>query len=189
MISRLTLWRCFPWDPVASEGEPFSPSHLSRGQTAGRFDLNDDPPVRYLAESPIHAVGEALAEFRGSSFRASYLIKLHQTLALVEVIVGSKLLERVADCTNPEVLHILHLRPDELAHHDRRITQAIARRLHDEQYAGLRWWSSITGAWHSTVLFTDREERGTVRFGTPEPLTADHPSVVAALPILGIRRR
>jgi len=169
-------------------GEPFSASYLGAGQTAGRFDLHDDPPVRYLAESPIHAVGEMLAEFRGSAFRASYLIKLRHTLALGEVFVSSALLEQVADCTNPDLLQTLHLRPDELAHHDRVVTQAIARRLHDEQYAGLRWWSSLTGAWHTTVLFTDREERGMVTFGTPEPLTLGQPAVVAALPILGIRR-
>jgi hypothetical protein len=188
VTSRLTLWRCFPWDPLAPEGEPFSASYLGAGQTVGRFDLHDEPPVRYLGESAIHAVGEALAEFRGSTFRPSYLIKLHRRLALVEVSIASVLFDRVADCTNPKVLQALHLGPDELAHHDRRVTQAIARRLHSEQFAGLRWWSSITGAWHTTVLFTDREGRGMVRFGAPVPLVADHPAVVELLPVLGIPR-
>ena len=184
-----TLWRCFPWDPAAPAGEPFSPGYLFPGQTEGRFDLHDDPPVRYLAESTTHALGEALAEFRGSEFRPSYLIKLRHTLALVEVLAAPALLDRVADCTDPEVLKTLHLRPDEFAHHDRKVTQAVARRLHSAHYAGLRWWSSITGAWHTTVIFTDREERGMITFGTPEPLTPDHPAVGQALPILGIRHR
>jgi hypothetical protein len=83
----------------------------------------------------------------------------------------------------------IRLRPDELAHHDRRTTQAIARRLYLQRHAGLRWWSSLTGAWHSTVVFTDREAPGDVRFGAPERLTLEHPAVLAALPILGIRRR
>jgi len=48
------------------------------------------------------------------------------------------------------VLSALGLRPDDLAHHDRAITQAIARRLH------------AIGAWHTTVLFIDRERAGEV---------------------------
>lgn len=189
MSAPLTLWRCFPWDAPAPAGEPFSPAYVTTGQTVGRFDLHDAPPVRYLAESAVHAVGEALAEFRGTDFRTSYLIKLRRPLAVVPVVLTAALLRRIPDCTDPVVLQALQLRPDQLAHHDRRTTQAIAQRLYSEQYAGLRWWSSLTGAWHTTVLFTDRAARGQVKFGTPEPLTRDHPAVVAALPILGIRRR
>jgi len=48
------------------------------------------------------------------------------------------------------VLSALGLRPDDLAHHDRAITQAIARRLH------------ALGAWHTTVVFIDRERAGEV---------------------------
>ena len=57
------LWRCFPWDRDAAAGAPYSASYLTPGQTAGRFDLQDHPPVRYLAESADHAIGEVLAPF------------------------------------------------------------------------------------------------------------------------------
>jgi hypothetical protein len=79
-----------------------------------------------------------------------------------------------------------------LAHHDRTVTQGIARRLHDmigqtHAYTGLRWWSALTGAWHTTVVFTDRESPGDLRWGVPRPLTRDDPAVVRALSVLGVR--
>lgn len=182
-----TLWRCFPWDPAAPEGAPFSPSYVAPGQTVGRFDLHDRPPVRYFAESPVHAIGEALAAFRGTRFRDAHLKRLGQLLAIVEVTVDGRVLGRVPDCTDPTVLAKLGLRPDQLAHHDRRVTQAVARQLNARGERGLRWWSALTGAWHTTVLFMDRVATRRIVFGAPEVLSATHPMVQAALPILGIR--
>lgn len=125
-----TLWRCFPWDPEAADGKPFSSRYLVPGQSVGRFDLRDRPPVRYLAELPEHAIGEALAPFRGTRFHASYLRQAGHRLAMVEVTLAGALVDRIPDCSDPEVLTRLGIRPDDLAHHDRTLTQAIARRLH-----------------------------------------------------------
>jgi hypothetical protein len=190
-VAARRAWRCFPWDPRAVEGAPFSASHLVPGQTVGRFDLGDRPPVRYLAESPDHAIGETLAAFRGTTFDASYLRQRGHALALVEVTLADALVARIPDCTDPDVLVALGIRPDALAHHDRTRTQALARRLHDraDAPAGLRWWSALTGAWHTTIVFTDRERAGEVVFGQPEPLTADDPALVRTLSMLGIRVR
>ena len=187
-------WRCFPWDPDARSGAPFSAPYLVPGQTVGRFDLHDRPPVRYLAESPEHALGETLAAFRGTTFRPAYLRQRGHALALVEVTLSPTLVGRIADCTDPAVLAALALRPDDLAHHDRTLTQAIARRLHERGAAtgapaGLRWWSALTGAWHTTVVFTDRERPGEVAFGEPRPVQARDPAVVRAMSVLGIRVR
>lgn len=205
MSMRTTLpitWRCFPWDPAAVDGAPFSPTYIIPGQTAGRFDLCDRPPVRYLADTPEHAIGEMLSPFRGTTFHRAYLRQQGRPLALVEVTLAPTLTDRILDCTDPEILTILGLRPDELAHHDRVITQAIARQLHahgvaedahaavhPDVHAGMRWWSALTGAWHTTVVFTDRVRSGEVRFGVPQMLIPDDPAVVRALSILGIRRR
>ncbi len=186
-------WRCFPWDPAAAAGAPFSASYLVPGQTVGRFDLHDRPPVRYLAESPEHAVGELLGAFRGTAFRPAYLRQAGHGLALVEVTLAPALESRIADCTDPETLAALGIRPDEMAHHDRTLTQAIARRLHDrseqEPTAGLRWWSALTGAWHTTVVFTDRERPGEVLFGAPRFVAPGDAAVRRALDVLGIRVR
>ena len=188
------MWRCFPWDPDAPAGAPFSAGYLVPGQTVGRFDLHDRPPVRYLAESPEHALGEALSPFRGTTFRPAYLRQRGRRLALVEVVLAPTLAARVADCTSPAVLAALDLRPDDLAHHDRTLTQAIARRLHARgaatgDPAGLRWWSALTGGWHTTVVFTDREQPGEVAFGPPRHIDAGDPAVTRALGVLGIRVR
>jgi hypothetical protein len=191
-------WRCFPWDPRAAAGQPFSAPYLVPGQTVGRFDLHDRPPVRYLAESPEHAVGELLGAFRGTTFRPAYLRQAGHPLALVEVTLAPTLVARLADCTDPATLGALGIRPDEMADHDRTHTQAIARRLHDAAHletigadapAGLRWWSALTGAWHTTVVFTDRERPGEVRFGVPSPVQPGDPAVLRALAVLGIRMR
>jgi len=191
---RTRAWRCFPWDFRAAAGAPYSSSYLVPGQTVGRFDLHDRPPVRYLSELPEHAVGEILSPFRGTTFRPSYLRQQGHPLALVEVMLSPRLTDHMADCTDPTVLAVLGLRPDELAHHDRTITQSIARRLHDvsgqgHSYAGLRWWSALTGAWHTTIVFTDRESPGDLRWSVPRALSRDDPAVVTALAVLGVRVR
>jgi hypothetical protein len=186
-----SAWRCFPWDPDAPDGAPFSAAYLIPRQTAGRFDLHDRPPARYLAESPEHAIGETLAVFRGTEFLPSYLRQQRRPLALVEVTLASSLVERVADCTDPAVLEALGIRPDELAHHDRTRTQGIARRIYESggSPAGLRWWSALTGAWHTTVLFADRARPGEVRFGAPAAIGPRDTALARALSILSIRVR
>lgn len=171
-------------------GDPFSASYLATGQSVGRFDLHDDPPVRYLAESPEHAIGEVLAPFRGTQFRPAYLRQQGHALALVEVTLGTSLAARIIDCTDPEALSAHGLRPDELAHHDRVRTQRIARRLHDDgDAAGLRWWSALTGAWHSVVVFTDRELPSDVAFGPPREVAPDDDDLGRAFEMLGIGRQ
>jgi hypothetical protein len=158
----------------------------------GRFDLQDRPPVRYFAESAEHAVAEVLSPFRGTTFRPAYLRQGGQQLGLVAVTLAPSLIARIPDCTDPAVLAELDLRPDELAHHDRARTQAIARRLHAHAgaagaLAGLRWWSALTGAWHTTVIFTDRQRAREITFGAPRHLEPDDDAILRALLVLGIR--
>lgn len=146
--------------------------------------------MRYLAEYAEHALGEVLGPFRGTTFHPSYLRQSGRPLALVEVTLAASLVARIPDCTEPTVLTKLRLRPDQLAHHDRALTQAVSRRLHDAgDNAGLRWWSALTGGWHTTVVFTDHERDGDVVFGAPQVLVPSDPTVVRALSVLGIRIR
>lgn len=164
------------------------------GQRVGRFDLHDAPPVRYLADTPEHAIAETLSAFRGTDFRESYLRKEGRPLALVGITLAASLVARIPDCTDPRILSALGLRPDQLAHHDRTLTQSVARDLHSRATAvagpaGLRWWSALTGAWHTTVVFTDHERRGEVSFGAPQILRPSDPVLGTALTVLGIRRR
>lgn len=160
----------------------------------GRFDLNDAPLVRYLADTADHAIAETLSGFRGTDFHESYLRKAGYPLALVRITLAASLVARIPDCTDPRVLSALGLRPDQLAHHDRVLTQSVARDLHSRATAaagpaGLRWWSALTGAWHTTVVFTDHERPGEVGFEAPRLLHQSDPVLGNALTVLGIRRR
>lgn len=150
--------------------------------------------MRYLAETPEHAIGELLGPFRGTTFRPAYLRQSGRALALVEVTLAASLVTRIPDCTDPRVLSALELRPDQLAHHDRVLTQTVSRALHEaatpaEGPAGLRWWSALTGAWHTTIVFTDHERSGEVVFSEPRALVRSDPVVARALSVLGIRTR
>ncbi|MGH7585765.1 MAG: RES family NAD+ phosphorylase [Gemmatimonadales bacterium] len=181
------LWRCFPWDTgAAAQGSAYSPSHVAAGQRAGRFDLRDSPSVLYLGEDPAHVVAEALQAFRNTSFVPAMLRRHGHPLALVEVTVPDEEAARIADLCDPAALVRHDIAPDRTAHHDRQITQAIARRLHESGSSGLRWWSTITGAWHVWVVFLDRIPAEAVGWAVPQGLAADSELVLEARKVLGI---
>jgi len=164
----------------------FSPSYIPTGQWSGRFDLRDDPPVLYLAESGAHAIAEVLQEFRGRPFDRGFLRRGGLELATSEVTIPEAVARRIVDLVDPATLSELGVHPDRLAHHERRVTQAIARQLHDAGHAGFRWWSSITGAWHATTLFASPEILARLTFGTPAVVAPGQPALLEALLLLGI---
>jgi hypothetical protein len=185
-VRALTCWRCFPWDPGAAPGAPFSPAYLQAGQTTGRFDLGDHPPVRHLAGSDAHAVAEVIQGFRGATLTPAHLKRHGWPLAIASFEIPGSMVEKVADLGDPAVLLELERRPEELAHHDRVVTQGIARQVHDAGYAGLRWWSALTGAWTSTVLFADRVPVDDLTISVPVAITLKSAGVVEAARRLGI---
>lgn len=189
MIAPAPLWRAFGWDAAATWGARGSPSYVQSGQHGGRFDLHDQPPVLYLGEATAHALGEVLQAFRGRALRASHLLRNGKPLAIVSVELPPAVLAALSDCTDALTLERLQIRPDELAHHDRAVTQAVARRLYDAGVPGFRWWSALTGGWHSVVLFADRCLPTDSTWGTPIPVTVAHPDVKAAADRLGIMLR
>jgi hypothetical protein len=63
-------------------------------------------------------------------------------------------------------------------------TQRVAAALGDAGYHGLRWWSALSGDWHTIVVF-----QGEIEYGKPEPLTIAHKAVLDASEALGIPRR
>ena len=182
------LWRCFPYDARARAGEEFSPQFVPAGQTGGRFDLSDRPRVLYLAATPVHALAEALAPFRGRPFRQEYLRRADRTpLAWVEILTSPTLEARIADANDPRVLSRLGLTPAAFADHQRPVTQALARTIHAAGFAGFSWWSALTGAWRSTVLFEDRTATGELRYGAPRLVRPDDPEVAQVRQFLQLR--
>ncbi len=179
-------WRVFPWDPLATPGQPFSSSYVSPGQGSGRFDLRDTP-VLYLAETPEHAVAEKIQRFRGLALESFDLTESGRPLALVECDVTAAVVARIADLCDWNTLARHALGPDVVASRQRAKTQAVASLLYSAGFAGLRWWSARSGDWHTVVVFLGRREAGGLRFADPEKLTLDHAAVVEAAAALGVR--
>jgi hypothetical protein len=128
--------------------------------------------------------------FRGRTVGEAHLRRHGHPLALVNVRLDAGGPEgEIADLTRPAVLGRLRLRPDVLASHDRRRTQAAARAVHAAGYAGLRWWSALTGEWHGLVLFLDRVSTEALRYGVPEPVSTGDLALREAARLLGVRVR
>ncbi len=177
----------FPWDSDATPGERFSPSHVPVPTGRGRFDIPRGlSSVLYAAETPDHAVAEALQPWRGRTLKPFHLLRAGFPLALVEVGVPSASARRLADLCDPTFLSARAVAPDTTASRFRGLTQPMARAAWEAGFHGLRWWSSFWGDWHTVVLFASRVSRG-LGFGEPEPLTLDHPAVARAAELLGMR--
>jgi len=186
-ISPRPGWRCFPWDPSASEDEPFSPSFLNPYQGHGRFDLpGERRGVLYVAEDPVHAIAERIQDLRNQNLEPEDLSEGGHRYALAEVTVGEAAFGKVADLCEPAEIRALEAPPDRVVAHARRTTQGIARRLHDDGFTGLRWWSVFWGEWHSLVWFRDRLPREP-EFGRPAVVDFDHVALREAARRLGIR--
>ncbi len=182
-----TLWRVFPYDPQAIQGEPFSPQYLPQQSGQGRFDLplSTDASAWYFAESPEHAVAEKLQDLRGRVLHDDFLFERGHRLAICSLQLHATV--RLADLCDPPELAGRDIAPDRLAFRDRAVTQAIARDLHhDPELAGFRWWSALFGEWHTVVLFSDRVPQDALTFSPPDALELASPIVATAAAALAI---
>jgi hypothetical protein len=186
MATAPAFWRVFPWNPEAPSGAAHSPSFVPPATGRGRFDLPRDlSPVLYLAESPDHAVGEALQVLRNQKVSGDALKRGKLSLSLVSVSIAGAEPSELLDLCDPAALYREGLKPDRVASRHRWVTQPIARSLWTRGFAGLRWWSSFWGDWHSVVIFAARlEDR--MSFGAPSVLAPDSPAVIDAANLLDI---
>jgi hypothetical protein len=183
------LWRVFPWDPDATEGERFSASFVPGGQGRSRFDLRGSARgVICLAGSEDHAVAEMIQGYRNSRepLTNDDLTVWGHRYALVSVNLAPELWPRIEDLCEAATLTELEITADLPAMRDRRLTQQIASTLHDRGHAGLGWWSAFWGEWHTTVLFRDRFSADAITFGAPRPLDIGMAPVVEAARLLDI---
>jgi hypothetical protein len=188
-MNPVPLWRVFPWDPAAEEGERFSATFVPGGQGRSRFDLPGNPlGVIYLAESEEHAVAEMIQGFRNSPHPLTDddLTAWGHRLALARATLAHEVWAGIADLCDPAVLGALHITADRPPLRDRGQTQAIAAALHRDGSTGLRWWSAFWGEWHTTVLFRDRPPGGALVYGPPVPLDTSNPHVVEAARLLDV---
>lgn len=147
-------------------------------------------PVWYLAESPTHAVAEVIQGLRNQSLDQADLVRFGHPLALVPITVTVAPRDAdalgIADLCDPAVLDRFDIRPDVLASWDFTRTQQVARQLFHAGALGFRWWSALSGDWHTTVLFSARVVPGGIAFGMPAPLTLATDAVVDAARRLAI---
>jgi len=169
----------------------FSASRAPANQGAGRFDIPDLTPVWYFGELPAHAVAEVIQGLRNQLMDEADLVRSTKPLALVQAELRAPSIGNhahgIADLCDPRVLSDFNIRPDVLASSDVRATQRIAERLYRKRLKGFRWWSSLFGDWHTTILFERRLSKAQLRFGKPEPLTLETDAVVIAATRLTIR--
>ncbi len=182
----MILWRLLPQlpttAPIGPGGALWFPREL---QGAGRHDNPDRYGCLYVSESPVSAVAEALAPFRGTGVLIpAMLIRagLPLVLARLELEHDSQLV----DLDDPRVLVRTRLRPSEVATNVRALTQAYAARIFDEHPAatGLRWWSTLEASLTNFTLY-DRAAPA-LRLIDIESLTLEHSATREAADLFGL---
>jgi len=177
----VTLYRVFPW----AARRLVRPLDVPRErQGANRHDNPDRYTAIYLAREPESAVAEAIQGFRGRTLTDADLERADgRRLALAAL--DDAAVPPLVDLDDPAVLVARAWRPSQVATRHRQTTQAIARTLFDDGAAGCSWWSALEASWTNVTLFGMRA--GILGLAGPvEPLTVNHPSLVAAAERLGV---
>ncbi len=182
----MKLWRVLPWDPSARPPAPGGALWFPRPfQGTGRHDNPARYGCLYVCESPVSAIAEALAPFRGTGdLHPDLLSRMGRPLACAELeLTGSAAL---IDLDDPTVLAAEALRPSAVATTRRDSTQAYAARLFEAHpgAAGLRWWSTLEASWINVTVF-DRAARSLTVRGM-RPLAVGDDDVGTAARFLGL---
>lgn len=180
-------WRAFPdagSDPHDEGGALWAP-RIYQGD--GRHDNPALYGALYGAASPVAAVAEALAPFRGTGhLTQTMLLRNGLPLALAELRLDDG--AATADLDDPAVLVAEALRPSAVATRDRQTTQRYAADLfrRHENIAGITWWSTLESSWIETTFF-DGRVTGSLSAVTVTRLDTAMPAVQEAAKFLGLR--
>ena len=151
----MILYRVLPLDRRAAPADPGGALWWPRVlQGPGRHDNPELYGCMYVSESPVSAVAEALAPFRGTGeLVLEMLVRGGRQLALTVLSLDDG--EALVDLDDGAVLTVESLRPSQVATGHRASTQAWAGRLYERhpQASGLRWWSTLEAAWINVTLF------------------------------------
>ena len=182
----MILWRLLPRQPDAAASAPGGALWFPRElQGAGRHDNPDLYGCLYASESPVSAVAEALAPFRGTgTLSQAMLLRANLPLALARLDLEDG--NELVDLDDPRVLTGVRLHPSQVATKARATTQAYAARLFDEHRTavGLRWWSTLEASFANLTLY-DRAVPDLSLIDL-EPLTLDHPATRDAADLVGL---
>jgi hypothetical protein len=176
------LYRVFRHRADAAVTERGGALHVPRDrQGAGRHDDPARYGAFYAARSAVAAVAESIAAFRGQDLDDSNL-KMADGSRLALATYDDTAIDPLTDLDEPAVLLAAGWRPSGVASRDRRVTQAMARRLFDAGAPGISWWSTLESAWTNVTLFAERtiEPEILQLAAEPERLSLRHPALVAA---------
>ncbi len=184
----MILWRLLPLAhdaaPTGPGGALWFPREL---QGAGRHDNPDRYGCLYVSESPVSAVTEALAPFRGTgALSPAMLLRAGTALTLAQLQLQIEDESHLIDLDEPRVLTRTRLRPSQVATYARAVTQAYAARLYDEHptAVGLRWWSTIEASLVNLTLYDRAAD--SLRLVDVQQLTLEHSATRAAVDLLGL---
>lgn len=170
----MRFFRVVPWD---SKTNPRSTGVLApprRLQGSGRHDNIDLYTSLYCALNATACVSEAIQNF--DPLDDSSLMRAGKRLHLFQFDFEGKIL----DADDPTVLTTLGTRPSRFATRTRAETQPIARRIFNEGYDGLLWWSTIEASWINATIFTERAAAFLQLSEDPRPLSMNSPEIVRA---------
>ena len=176
------LYRIFPFDPSADEGEPGHASFAPRSNY-GRVDNADRYRVLYCSSDPAGAVAEAFGRY--PVWDADTLRRVDgRGYAIARFTTQA---ERVIDLDDAATLAAHDLRPSNVFTRNRDVTQAWALRLFDAGiFDGVAWWSYYKPEWSSVGIWN----QSVLRLAAIERLSLRHEAVVeAAREIVRIVRR
>lgn len=182
----MTLYRCFAWRREARADASDGPLWFPRMfQGEGRHDNPDAYGCLYLSDRPGSCIVEQLAAFRGQRLTAAILRRRGLPLALARLELDDE--SPLIDLDDPAVLRRERLRPSQVATRRRSTTQPQALELYRRHpaSAGLRWWSTWEALWVNVTLF-DRAAAA-LRVGEVTELTLDHPNLLEAAELFGLR--
>jgi hypothetical protein len=182
------LYRRFPFLPGAGRSEPGGPLHVPRiDQGEGRHDNPDVYGALYMSRNPASPVAELLKDAPRGVLEPALLV--HEGSPYALAAFDERGLDDLVDLDDPAVLASRDLRPSGVATRNRRATQRLALRIHQEGTAGFEWWSTIEASWINVTLFAERVVGRLDVVGDPEPLTVDHPAVREAAEAVGVLLR
>jgi hypothetical protein len=180
------VWRVLPVDPAAAHDAAGGPLWFPREhQGAARHDNPTAYGCLYVAETPVSAVAETLAPFRGrGALTPAMLERAGRRLSLIALELREP--AGLLDLDAPQTLAAEGLRPSHVATRVRQRTQSDALALFEahRRATGLRWWSTIEASWINVTVF-DRARRR-LRLRSVELLSPDHEAVRAATVELGL---
>lgn len=171
-------FRCCWYDPrTRRRDQPGHPLYVYPRQGAGRVD---DPEheylVLYVAADPAGCVAEVFGDF--AIWTPDLLAPPPHLPTATRAVVTYELDARICDLDDPRTLARFRLKPSDVVSHDRRRTQAWARRVFETgTHDGVSWWSRRDPRWTSVGLWS----YAAAKVVDVTPLTdLDHPAVVDA---------